>query len=130
MRSGVAIAASLHGDVDEVVILVDGPPEILTAALNIHEQLVQTPGVAQSSAPMPEPPSVGGTKGLTPVPNRFVRHRDTPLGQQVLGIAKTDRSDGRARPRDQPVRRLADQCPLCQPALNLTMPHGAPTIPD
>ena len=121
MRSGVAIAASLHGDVDEVVILVDGPPEILTAALNIHEQLVQTPGVAQSSAPMPEPPSVGGTKGLTPVPNRFVRHRDTPLGQQVLGIAKTE-TEAMVEPDRVTddlgweavavvVRRLADQMP-------------------
>ena len=117
----MAIAASLHGDVDEVVILVDGPPEILTAALNIHEQLVQTPGVAQSSAPMPEPPSVGGTKGLTPVPNRFVRHRDTPLGQQVLGIAKTE-TEAMVEPDRVTddlgweavavvVRRLADQMP-------------------
>ena len=117
----MAIAASLHGDVDEVVILVDGPPEILTAALNIHEQLVQIPGVAQSSAPMPEPPSVGGTKGLTPVPNRFVRHRDTPLGQQVLGIAKTE-TEAMVEPDRVTddlgweavavvVRRLADQMP-------------------
>ena len=37
----------------------------------------------------PRPPSVDGAKGLTPVPNRLVGHSDTPLGQQVFCIAKT-----------------------------------------
>ena len=39
---------------------------------------------------MAEPPRVGGAKRLTPVPNRLVGHRDTPLGQQVLGIAEAE----------------------------------------
>ena len=43
-------------DVDLVAVLVDGAPEILTSALNVHEQFVQIPGVAQSPAAMSDMP--------------------------------------------------------------------------
>jgi hypothetical protein len=36
-RGRTAIAPRLDEDVDHVTVLVDGPPEILTAALDIHE---------------------------------------------------------------------------------------------
>ena len=46
-RGRTSIPAGLDEDVYHVTVLVDGPPEILPAALNVHEQLVQIPRVAQ-----------------------------------------------------------------------------------
>jgi len=36
----------LNQDVDDVSILIDSPPEILSLALDLHEDLVQVPYVA------------------------------------------------------------------------------------
>jgi hypothetical protein len=43
------IAPWLDEDVDHVAVLVDGPPEILLAPVDVHEQFVQVPRVAQVS---------------------------------------------------------------------------------
>ena len=37
----------------------------------------------------PKPPGVLWTKGLTPLPNRFIGHCDPPLREEILGIAET-----------------------------------------
>src|SRR5712692_1530574 len=68
------IAPGLEEDVDHVAVLVDGPPEILLATLDVHEQFVQVPGVAQPSTPASKHPGVLGTEGLTPLPNGLVGH--------------------------------------------------------
>ena len=45
------IAPWLDEDVDDVAVLIDGSPEIVLAPLNVHEEFVHVPGVAQSSLP-------------------------------------------------------------------------------
>jgi hypothetical protein len=72
-RGGVAIPARLEEDVDDLAVLVDGRPEVLTLATNRHEEFVEMPGVADGPGPMPESPGVGEAEGLAPVPNGFVR---------------------------------------------------------
>ena len=47
-RGGTPIAPELDEDVDHVTVLVNGTPQILPLALDVHEQLVQEPGVAAS----------------------------------------------------------------------------------
>ena len=61
------IAPGLEEDVDYVAVLVDGPPEILLAPLDMYEQFVQVPRVAQASLPAPEDPSVRRTELPTPL---------------------------------------------------------------
>ena len=48
-RSRPAIASRLHEDVDDVAVLVHGAPQILLPPLDLHEHLVQVPGVAQAA---------------------------------------------------------------------------------
>jgi hypothetical protein len=45
----------LEQDVDDLAVLVDGPPEILTPTPNGHEEFVQMPRVADPPGPLPEP---------------------------------------------------------------------------
>ena len=82
------IAPGLAKDVDHVAVLVDGPPEILLAPVDIHEQFVQVPRVAQASLPAPEDPGVRRTEPPTPLPNRLVRYGDAPLSEEIFGIAE------------------------------------------
>jgi len=61
------IAPGLDEDLNHVAVLVDGPPEILLAAVDVHEQFVQVPGVAQASLPAPEDAGVRRTEPPTPL---------------------------------------------------------------
>jgi CheY-like chemotaxis protein len=89
-RGGVAIPAGLEQDVDDLAILVDSPPEILTLAANRHEEFVQMPRVADGPRPTPEPPRVGRTEDLAPVPDGLVRQRDAALGEEVFDVAEAE----------------------------------------
>ena len=46
-RGGTPIAPGLDEEVDHVTVLVNCPPHILLLALDVHEQFVQVPRVAQ-----------------------------------------------------------------------------------
>ena len=87
-RGRPSITKRLDEDVEQVAVLVYRPPEISTAALNFHKQLVEIPGVAQASLPSSQRARVLRTKGPTPLSNRFVGHRDSTLREQILGIAE------------------------------------------
>ena len=71
-RSSVAIPAGLEQDVDDVTVLIHRTPQILTPAVDRHEQLVQMPRVADGPSVTAEPSRVGEADGLTPVPDGFV----------------------------------------------------------
>ena len=83
------IAPGLDEDVDHVAVLVNGTPEILPLALDVHEEFVQVPGVAQASLPSPERPGVRRTECPTPLPNGLVGHGDAPLCQEIFGVSET-----------------------------------------
>ena len=57
-RGGVAIPAGLEQDVDDVAVLVDGSPEVLTLTANRHEEFVEMPRVADGPGSMPEPADI------------------------------------------------------------------------
>ena len=56
--------------------------------MDVHEQFVQVPRVAQASLPVPQDTSVRRTEPLTPLPNRLVGHSDAPLSGEIFGIAE------------------------------------------
>ena len=84
-----SITPGLDEDVDHVTVLVHGPPEIPPSTLNLHEQLVEIPGVTQAPTPFPQPLRILRTKGATPLPNRLIGDRDPALREEVLGISET-----------------------------------------
>ena len=83
-----AVAPRLDEDVDDVAILIDGTPEIVAPSLDGDEDLVQVPDIAQPALSTLEPASVCRTEREAPQPDRFVGHRDAPLGQEIFDIAK------------------------------------------
>ena len=83
------IAPRLHQDVEHVAVLVHGPPQILLPPLDLHEQLVQMPGVALAAPAVPQPPCVVEPERSTPVPNRLMRHGDIPFGEEIFDIPET-----------------------------------------
>src|SRR4030095_7297075 len=62
--------------------------QILTLALDSHEQFIQVPGVTQATPPSPERPGVFDTKLPTPLSDGFVADCDTPLCQKIFHISE------------------------------------------
>jgi len=81
------ILAALYQDIQHVTVLIDGTPKILALALNQYGHLIKKPAVAAWSAPLSETLRIIKAESCAPLPNRFVRHDDIALGQQVLDVA-------------------------------------------
>ncbi len=82
------IAPRLDKDVEDVAVLVDGPPQILPPPLDGHEEFVQVPRVAQPASSAPQPPRVVEPERLTPLADRFVRDRNAALGEEIFHITE------------------------------------------
>jgi hypothetical protein len=114
---------SLNQDVDHVSILIDGPPEVVPLALDIHEELVQVPDVSQLPLPAPEPPGVAWAELPTPLPDRLVGDDDSSLRQEFLNVSEAQ-AEAVVQPdgvtddlRRKPVSAVAASIGIHQPSL-------------
>ena len=82
------ISTRLDQDVDHVTVLVDGTPEVLTLALDVDEELVQVPRVAQATFSPLQPASVLSAELPAPLPDCLVGHGDAALRQEVLDVSE------------------------------------------
>ena len=83
------IAPRLHENVEDVAVLVHGTPQILLLPLDLHEELVQIPGVALAAPAAAQPPCVVEPERPAPQPDRLIRHGDTPFGKEIFDISET-----------------------------------------
>jgi hypothetical protein len=61
------IATGLDKNIDNVPVLVNRAPEILSLALDSHEEFVQVPSVNQAALSSLECPGILGAELLTPL---------------------------------------------------------------
>ena len=97
------IPVRLHEDVQDVTVLVDRAPQILSATLDRDEHLVERPGVSHPTAAAPQPPRVDRTEPLAPLPNRLVGDRHASLREETFDIAEAE-----AEPMVEPDRVADD----------------------
>ena len=76
-RGRPAVTPCLHQDVEDVAVLVHGPPQVLSLTAERDEDFIQIPGVAQPTSTAPQLSCVVETERLTPVADGFVRN-ETP----------------------------------------------------
>ena len=93
------IPVRLHEDVQDVTVLVDRAPQLLSATLDRDEHLVEMPGVSHPTAAAPQPPRVDRTEPLAPLPNRLVGDRHASLREEIFDIAEAE-----AEPMVEPDR--------------------------
>jgi hypothetical protein len=78
----------LDENVDEITILVDGTPQILPAAADGDEDLVEMPDIAEPPLAPLELRGVAWAELPTPLANRFVGDHNSALGQQIFDITE------------------------------------------
>jgi hypothetical protein len=87
---GSLVPAARDQDIEYVAVLIDRSPEIVALAADRDEQLVHMPDVTQALLSPSQGVGVCWSKLPAPGSNGLVRHRDTTLGEKVLGIANAE----------------------------------------
>jgi hypothetical protein len=100
--SGALVSAACHQDIEDISILINGSPKIMTFAADGDEHLVHVPDVTEPTLSPPQSASIRWSKLSAPGSNDSVGYGDATLGEKVLDIAKTQRE-----PMVQP-NRMAD----------------------
>ena len=98
-----AVAAALNQQVEDLALVIDGPPEVHPLPGDPHHHLVQVPSVARPRAPLAQPSRDRRTEFQHPAPHRFVGDVEPALGQQFLDIAVAQ-----GEPEIEPDRVLDD----------------------
>jgi hypothetical protein len=81
----------LDQDVEDVAVLIDGPPQILPTAVDRQEHLVEMPPVAGSGLAAAQPAGLFPPELGTPPPDRLITHRDTAYQHPLLDLTKAQR---------------------------------------
>jgi hypothetical protein len=79
--SGSAIATSLDQDIDHIAILIDGAPQILLPAADLHEDLIEMPRIAEARLASLGSGGIARTELQAPAADGLVGHLDPALSQ-------------------------------------------------
>jgi len=79
----------LNKNLDEVAVLVDGPPQVSTPTRDVDDYLVEEPSVTARPLAFLDAPRVLGPERSTPLTNRFVGNGYPTFSQEIFDIAKT-----------------------------------------
>ena len=85
---GAPTPSRLDQYVEDVTVLVDRSPQVLLAAVQGDEQLIEMPRVSEAPASVPEPAGIRAAERTTPPSDRLIGDRNASLGQEVLHITK------------------------------------------
>jgi len=89
-NGGETIPLRLDENVKNDTILIDGPPEVLSDAVDLEEDFIQMPLVAGPGTPSPEPIGKLAAEFTAPAADRFVAHHHATCRYHLLYITKAD----------------------------------------
>src|SRR4029079_1075347 len=88
---GLGVPARWDQDVEDVAVLVDGPPQILPTAVDRQQHLVEVPLVAGSGLAAAQAGRVDGSELGTPLPDRLVRDDHAADQHELLDLTEAQR---------------------------------------
>jgi hypothetical protein len=84
---GFLVAPTLPQDIAHVAILIHGPPQIVTSALDREKDFIQVPRVPRSGTAAPQLIGMGLPECPAPIPHGFIGQADTAFYHQLLDIS-------------------------------------------
>jgi hypothetical protein len=87
LLSRVFIPPTLDQDIQDMTVLIHGPPQIVPLAIDREEHLVQVPCVTRSWAPATQLICILLPKFPAPLSDGFIRHTDPPCKQELFHVA-------------------------------------------
>jgi hypothetical protein len=94
---GLPVPPALHQNVEDIPLLIDRTPEVMTFPVDRQEHFIQVPLVAGLGPSMPELIGIPLAELAAPLSNRFVSHRDTAGEEELFHVAIAE-----AKPEIQP----------------------------
>jgi hypothetical protein len=85
---GTLITARLQQNIDDITILIHGPPKILLLAIDSDEEFVQIPGTTEASLVLLKMSGIVGSEFRAPPPDGFVRKNDSAFSQKIFHITE------------------------------------------
>jgi len=82
----------LDQDVEDVAVLVDGPPQVVMTGVDRQEHLVEVPLVAGSGLAAAQAGRVDGSELAAPLPDRLVRDYHAADQHELLDLAEAQRN--------------------------------------
>jgi hypothetical protein len=83
LLGGGLVPARLDQDIEDVAVLIHGPPQIVAGTIDGEEHLIQVLLIAWPGVPPTQPIGILLPESQTPLPDGFVGHND-PTGEQHL----------------------------------------------
>jgi hypothetical protein len=130
LLGGRLVSPTLAQDIEDMAVMIRGPPEVVAFTTDRQEDLVEMPLVAWSRAPATQLIGVLLAKFATPLADRLAGHGDASDEQQLLHIAVTEAesvveppamADDFDREREQDTTRSP-------PCLRQSIPTRGPTL--
>ena len=85
------VPTTRHQDIQDVAVLIDSTPEIELLSLNLHEDFIDVPSIAQFALLSSDRLGIFRPKLQAPEPNCLVGDRDATLGEEILDITEAER---------------------------------------
>ena len=81
------VPPALPQNIEDVVILIDGPPQVMALTVNCEEYFIQMPFIPELRATAPQAIGIILPKLPTPLTDGFMGHSNTTLEQELLHVA-------------------------------------------
>lgn len=83
------ITPSLHQNVENLILLIYGSPQVMRRSIDVQENFVQMPFVTTSRQSFAQGVGARLTKFATPLPDRLIAYKNSASGKQFLNVPKT-----------------------------------------
>jgi hypothetical protein len=81
---GCTISLSLQVHINHFSVLVDGSPKITLLAIDLHEDLIDEQGIAETPMLSFQATCINGTEFDAPETDRFSANSDASLSEQIF----------------------------------------------
>ena len=130
--SSPLVSSLRHQNVENIAVLIHSSPQVELLSLDLHEQLIDVPDVAQPALLLSDRAGVSWPELQTPETDCLVGDDDPSFGQQILNVTKAEsepmvKRDGVAddfRGGNGGVGRVVSSSNCRRPPVNLTAPSS------
>jgi len=81
------VATTLHQDVEDVIVMIHGPPQVMAPAMDGQNDVAERPMASQPGPTTPPLIGVGLAECATPLTDRFVRRHHPTCASPLFALA-------------------------------------------
>src|SRR5262245_57117582 len=80
------VSLALHQEIEDMPVLVDGAPQVVTLAMDGEKHLIQVPFIPRSGISTAQVVGIDLPELSAPIPDRFIGQDDAAFGHELFGV--------------------------------------------